>query len=79
MPLDIPDHNEVFVDANIFVYHFSGPTEYTNTFTQFLQRVEENRLFAFTSSLVLPKTLHRLMIIEATTKLKIGPKVAIRT
>lgn len=77
MPLDIPDHNEVFVDANIFVYHFSGPTEYTDICAQFLQRVEEVRLFAFTSTLVLAETLHRLMIIEATTKLQIGPKVAI--
>ena len=77
MPLDIPDHHEVFIDANIFVYHFSGPTEYTDACAQLLQRVEEDRLFAFTSTLVLAETLHRLMIIEATAKLRIGAKVAI--
>jgi len=31
----------------------------------------------FTSTLVLAETLHRLMIIEATTKLQIEPKAAI--
>ncbi len=77
MALDIPDHSEVFVDANIFVYHFSGPTEYTNPCAQFLQRIENAQLFGFTSVLVLAETLHRLMIIEATSKLQIEPKAAI--
>ncbi len=78
MPIDIPDHSEVFIDANIFVYHFAGPTEYTDACTQFLQRIEEAILLGFTSTLVLAETLHRLMIIEATTKLKIEPKTTIR-
>lgn len=78
MPIEIPDHSEVFVDANVFVYHFSGPTEYTNSCTQFLQRIEEARLSGLTSVLVLAETLHRLMIIEAATKLHIEPKQALR-
>lgn len=78
MPIEIPDHSEVFIDANIFVYHFSGPTEYTNSCTKFLQRIEEARLSGITSALVLAETLHRLMIIEATTKLHIEPKQALR-
>lgn len=78
MPIEVPDHSEIFVDANIFVYHFSGPTEYTNSCTQFLQRIEEARLSGITSALVLAETLHRLMIIEATTKLHIEPKQALR-
>lgn len=78
MPIDLPDRTEVFIDANIFVYHFSGPTEYTDFCSRFLQRIEEGRLSGFTSTLVLAETLHRLMIIEATTKLQIVPKAAIR-
>jgi predicted nucleic acid-binding protein len=76
--VDLPDRTEVFIDANVFVYHFSGPTEYTDFCSRFLQRIEEGRLSGFTSTLVLAETLHRLMIIEATTKLQIKPKVAIR-
>lgn len=78
MPSDIPDQSEIFVDANIFVYHFSGPTEYTDSCTEFLQRIEDAKISGFTSALVLAETLHRLMIIEATTKLSIEPRMAIR-
>lgn len=78
MPVDLPDHSEIFLDANIFVYHFSGPTQYTDSCSQLLQRIEENRLSGFTSTLVLAETLHRLMIIEAATKLHIEPKLAVR-
>ena len=77
MPLDLPNHCEVFVDANIFVYHFCGPTIFTDSCMQFLQRVEEGGLSAFTSTLVLAETLHRMMIIEAATKLQIEPKIAV--
>jgi len=67
----------VFVDANIFVYHFSGPTEYTDSCARFLQRIEEGKLTGITSTLVIAETLHRLMIIEATSKLQIEPKGAV--
>ncbi|MFH1147020.1 MAG: type II toxin-antitoxin system VapC family toxin [Pseudomonadota bacterium] len=73
----MPDQSEVFVDANIFVYHFSGPTEYTESCTRFLQRIEEGKLTGITSTLVIAETLHRLMIIEATSKLQIEPKAAV--
>jgi len=78
MAIDFPDGSEVFVDANIFIYHFSGPTEYTDSCTQFLQRIEDGELIGLTSMLVVVETLHRLMIIEATSKLQIEPRVAIR-
>lgn len=78
MPLDLPDGSDVFVDANIFVYHFSGPTEYTDSCTAFLQRIEEGKVSGSTSSLVLAETLHRLMIIEAASALRLEPKAAIR-
>jgi len=35
---DIPSDTRVFIDANIFVYHFSGPTELTPTCSAFLRR-----------------------------------------
>lgn len=78
MPLDIPDGSEVFVDANIFVYHFSGPTDLTESCSEFLQRIAEAKLSAHTSTLALAETLHRLMIIEASSKLHLEPKGAVR-
>ena len=77
MPIDLPDHSDVFIDANIFVYHFSGPTEYTPACTEFLRRIEEGKLSGFTSTVVLAETLHRLMIIEAAAKLQIEPKTVL--
>jgi predicted nucleic acid-binding protein len=78
MSFDVPDGSDVFVDANIFVYHFSGPTEYTDSSTAFLQRIEEGKVSGSTSTLVLAETLHRLMIIEAASALRLEPKAAIR-
>lgn len=78
MPDDFPDQSEVFVDANIFVYHFSGPTEYSDSCARLLQRIEDAKLVGFTSTLVLAEALHRLMIIEATTTLHLAPKMVLR-
>jgi len=78
VPIDIPDGSHVFVDANIFSYHFSGPTEFTNHCTHFLHRIEDAKLSGFTSTLVLAETLYRLMIIEAVSTLKLEPKTTIR-
>jgi len=78
MPITVPDGSAVFLDANIFVYHFSGPTTYTAPCTQLLQRIENGGLSGFTSTLVVAETLHRLMIIEAVATLTIDPKAAIR-
>lgn len=78
MPITLPDGTAVFLDANIFVYHFSGPTTYTAPCAQLLQHIETGGLSGFTSTLVVAETLHRLMIIEAVATLKVEPKTAIR-
>ena len=78
MPLTLPDGTAVFLDANIFVYHFSGPTAYTAPCTQLLRRIEDGDLSGFTSTLVMAETLHRLMIIEAVATLQLEPRAAIR-
>lgn len=74
MSLTLLDQSEVFVDANIIVYHFSGPTEYTDSYARLLQRIEEGKLTGITSTLIIAETRHRLMIIEAASKLQIEPK-----
>lgn len=46
---EIPSATEVFVDANIFVYHFSGPSELTSACSAFLRRIENHDLEGFTA------------------------------
>lgn len=74
----IPSATEIFVDANIFVYHFSGPTDLTPACSGFLRRIEDRDLVGFTSLIVAAEALHRLMIIEATEVLQIEARRAVR-
>lgn len=62
---DIPSGSSVYVDANIFIYHFTGVSSEA---TGFLRRCESGELKAYTGSLVTLEVLHRLMIIEARMK-----------
>lgn len=55
----------VFIDANIFIYHFTGASEES---TLFLKRCEEGELTGVTGINILIELLHRLMLIEAITK-----------
>ena len=71
---EVPDGASVFVDANIFIYHFSGPTPLSPACSAFLERVEHGALHGFTSTIVLIEVLHRLMIIEAVGALQIAPR-----
>lgn len=62
---DIPAGSAVYVDANIFIYHFTGVSHEA---TAFLERCEVGDLAGYTGSLVLLEVMHRLMIIEARMK-----------
>lgn len=64
----IPLGSKVFIDANIFIYHFSGDGHISDACTEFLFRVEERDVEAFTSTIILSEVLHRLMIVEAIEK-----------
>ena len=55
----------VFIDANIFIYHFTGVSEES---TLFLKRCEGGELTGVTGINILIEVLHRLMMIEAVTK-----------
>ena len=56
---------EVFIDENIFIYHF---LDMSADCSDFLALVEEGRYQGLTSVNVLTEVLHRLMIMEARTK-----------
>ena len=62
---DIKSGEAVFIDANIFIYHFTGVSE---DCTLFLKRCEEGELTGFTGINILIEVLHRLMMIEAAAK-----------
>jgi uncharacterized protein len=61
----IEDGATVFIDANVFIYHFTGTSAEC---TQLLARCESGRLHGVTSALVLAEVCHRLMTIEAVER-----------
>jgi len=52
----------VFVDANIFIYHFTGRSRVCMSF---LERCENGKVRGITGTHVLLEVLHRLMAMEA--------------
>jgi predicted nucleic acid-binding protein len=55
----------VFIDANIFIYHF---TRLSAECRAFLARCESGEVQAFTRAHILLEVLHRLMMLEALHK-----------
>ncbi|MEA3239452.1 MAG: type II toxin-antitoxin system VapC family toxin [Candidatus Bipolaricaulota bacterium] len=55
----------VFIDANIFIYHFTGLSQECSIF---LERCERGEVWGVTAVHILLEVLHRLMMIEAVTK-----------
>ena len=72
---DVPRGCRIFVDSNIFIYHFLGQSE---TCKAFLERVENQEIRAYTSTVVIAETLHKLMITEVAEKYSIKPHDAVR-
>jgi len=62
--------SEVFIDANIFIYHFTGVSDQSS---HFLNRCEAGDLRGITSINVLLEVLHRLMMIEAIRRNLVQP------
>ena len=66
----IASGEKVFIDANIFIYHFTGVSDQCS---DFLNRCEQKELSGITSTNVLLEVLHRLMMIEVVNKKLIMP------
>jgi len=75
---EIIDNADVFIDSNIFIYHFSGLEKFADACFHFFKRIEEGKVKGSTSTLVIAEVLHRLMIIEASKKFGILPKDVIK-
>ncbi len=68
MPLtlaDIPGGAAVFLDANVFVYHFAPHPVLHLPCQQLLERCAKQELVGYTSAHVLTNVAHRTMTLEA--------------
>lgn len=66
LPLSrLPAGQTVFIDANIFIYHFTGVSQECSSI---LERCEGGGLWGVTAVHILLEVLHRLMMIEAVSK-----------
>lgn len=71
----VPAGIGIFIDASIFIYHFTGTSVQCR---EFLERCERGQIKAATSVLCLAEVAHRLMMIEAVAKGLITPGNAVR-
>lgn len=74
MPHRLSPGTRIFIDSNIFIYHFLGLKE---PCSQLLDRIEHKELMGFTSVVVLSEVLHRLMIAEAIEQYGLTPRKAV--
>lgn len=66
LPLtELPAGQTVFIDASIFIYHFTGLSQECSSF---LECCERGNLWGITAVHILLEVLHRLMMVEAVTK-----------
>jgi predicted nucleic acid-binding protein len=63
---DLPHGSAVFLDANIFVFHFQPHTVFGPPCTDLLKRIEKAEFAGHTSTHVLSEVAHRLMTLEAS-------------
>src|SRR5712691_8774161 len=62
---DLPGDTSVFVDTNIFHFHFQNKS---HSCTAFLRRIANGDVTAFVNTQVLSDLLHKLMCTEAVAK-----------
>jgi predicted nucleic acid-binding protein len=72
---DLRDGDRVFIDANIFIYHFGGQSPECKAF---LERCARRELMGYTSTAILAEVLHRLMIAEAVAKGLVTARTAVQ-
>ena len=64
---DLPSGERVFLDANVFVYHFTQHPQFGHACTQLMARIERQDLMGFSATHVLTEVAHRLMTLEAAS------------
>ena len=74
----VPAEISIFIDANIFIYHFIYKTPESQWCTSLLKKIEDEEIKGYTSTVVLAEISHRLMVFEAIEKYKLNSKNAVR-
>ena len=62
---DLQNGDAVFVDANVFIYHFTNHPRYGAACTALVERIELKELRGFSASHCLADVVHRIMTIAA--------------
>jgi hypothetical protein len=62
----LPLSSNVFIDANIFLYHIMRRPKFFSPCHEFFTAIESGAYYGFTSTLVINGVLHKLIIAEAT-------------
>ena len=65
----------VFIDANIFIYHFGGRSQQCRAM---LERCARGNVLGYTATSVLAEILHRLMLAEAVQTRLVTAKNAVK-
>ncbi len=71
----LQDGQRVFIDASIFIYHFTGTSRACQSL---LEDCERGRVAGFTSVTALAEVAHRLMTVEAVAKGLVSPGNVVR-
>ena len=72
---ELRDGEAIFLDANIFVYHFLGLSQQCK---HLLKRCRDGLLQGKTASFILAETVHRLMVAEAVEQKLVTSKNALK-
>jgi predicted nucleic acid-binding protein len=72
---DVRDGDRVFIDANIFLYHFGGRSLECKAL---LERCARRALLGYTSTPILAEVLHRRMVAEAIAQGLVTARTAVR-
>jgi predicted nucleic acid-binding protein len=62
---DLPAGERIFLDANVFVYHFTQHPQFGAACTDLISRIERQEILVFSATHVLTEVAHRLMTLEA--------------
>lgn len=62
---DLEKGTSTFIDANIFIYHFSKESRFNQACSNFLEYIEGGSMSGFTSTSIVQEVTHRMMIMEA--------------
>jgi predicted nucleic acid-binding protein len=70
---NLPDGANIYVDSSIFIYDATNHPKYAASCSVFLDRVESGEISRVTSILSINETVHKLAVIELSSKLKKKP------